>query len=116
MTAGPNPERGSGEADYFPRKVMQLHKRVLLKIMESRHMPIQELEAQSAWGGCGMSESQSVSRLLIVLNPSSRINAAEKNHSANTLLPHTFPKALVLSEPARGEPSGLSIDLHSPHI
>jgi hypothetical protein len=36
MTAGPKPEPGSGEADYSPRKAMQLHRRVLLKIMESR--------------------------------------------------------------------------------
>jgi hypothetical protein len=40
MMAGPKPEPGSGEADYSPRKAMQLHKRVLLKIMESRHMSI----------------------------------------------------------------------------
>jgi hypothetical protein len=36
MTAGPKPEPGSGEADYSPRKAMQLHRRVLLKTMESR--------------------------------------------------------------------------------
>jgi len=54
MITGPKPEPGSGEADYSPRKVMQLHRRVLLKIMESRHMPIRkELEAPSAWGRCG---------------------------------------------------------------
>jgi hypothetical protein len=42
------------EADYSPRKAMQLHRRVLLKIMESRHMSIRkELEAPSAWGRCG---------------------------------------------------------------
>ncbi len=42
MTAGPKPEPGSGEG------------RVLLKIMESRHMSIRkELEAPSAWGRCG---------------------------------------------------------------
>jgi hypothetical protein len=40
MTAGQKPEPGSGEADYSPRKAMQLHRRVLLKIMESRHMSI----------------------------------------------------------------------------
>jgi hypothetical protein len=54
MIAGAKPEPGSGEADYSPRKVMQLHRRVLLKIMESRHMPIRkELEVPSASGRCG---------------------------------------------------------------
>jgi hypothetical protein len=55
MTTGPKPEPGSGEADLvLHAKAMQLHRRVLLKIMESRHMPIRkELEAQSAWGRRG---------------------------------------------------------------
>src|SRR5258706_3563941 len=53
MTARPKPEPGSGEADYSRRKAMQLHRRVLLKIMASRHMSIKkELEAPSAWGRC----------------------------------------------------------------
>ena len=38
----------------------------------------------------------------------------EKSFREYTLFPHTFPKAVVLSEPARGEPSGLSIDFHCP--
>jgi hypothetical protein len=65
MTAGQKPEPGSGEADYSPRKAMQLHRRVLLKIMESRHMSIKkELEAPLFGDGAEVSDSQSVPRLL----------------------------------------------------
>ena len=64
-TAGPSRD-GSGDADLTPTgKAMQLHRRVLLKMIESRHMPIRkDLEANLFGGAMGLSDSPYGPRLL----------------------------------------------------
>jgi hypothetical protein len=77
---------------------MQLRRRVLLKMIESRHMPIgKELEAN-------LGNAVGLYDYWIVRNERSgnETNIAEKIVLEYAHFPHTLPQAVVLLEPERG--------------
>ena len=91
---------------------MQLRRRVLLKIIESRHMSIgKELEANLG-DGVGLYGYWVVLKYPAMNDPAMRLNIAEKIILEYAHFPHSLPQAVVLPEPERGEPSRPFIDSH----
>jgi len=94
---------------------MQLHRRVLLKMIESRHMPIR------TWKPICLGARQDCLILhmgrdyWIVLKISgTESNIAEKIVFEYIHLPRTLPQAIVFWEPERGESPRPFIESHWP--
>ncbi len=95
---------------------MQLRRRVLLKMIESRHMPIgRELEANLG-DAVGLYDYWIVLKLSGNERSGNETNIAEKIVLEYAHFPHTLPQAVVLLEPERSEPPRPFIDSHCPPL
>ena len=94
---------------------MQLRRRVLLKMIESRHMPIgKELEANLG-DAVGLYDYWVVLKLSGNERSGNETHIAEKIVLEYALFPHSLPP-VVLPEPKRGEPYRPFTDSHCPPL
>ena len=115
MTAGLEPRTEvASRPRARTRKAMQLRRRVLLKMIESRHMPIgKELEANLG-DAVGLYDYWIVLKLSGNERSGNETNMAEKIVLEYAHFPHTLPQAVVLLQPERGVPPRPFIDSHLP--